>query len=70
MSTSNTNDGAILRHQGTLEKQGKIFGSWKKYWFVLKDDQLIYHKEESKSRSVSTIIFFTKLYAVLIILST
>ena len=35
-----------LTFESFLEKQGKLkTWSWKKYWFVLDDDQLAYYKD-------------------------
>ena len=39
--------GDSIKYQGSLEKQGRLkTWSWKKYWFVLQDDQLCYFKDE------------------------
>jgi hypothetical protein len=38
------------KFQGSLEKQGRIARSWKKYWFLLKEAQLTYVKSQDKVR--------------------
>ena len=45
------------KFQSSLEKQGKIAKSWKKYWFVLKEAQLTYVKSQDKV-NVNIIINF------------
>ena len=40
-----------LKFQGALEKQGKLASwSWKKYWFVLENDQLSYFREQDNTK--------------------
>ena len=38
-----------IKYQGTLEKQCKLkTWAWKKYWFVLYNEQLCYYKEKEQ----------------------
>ena len=46
-----------IKFQGTLEKQCKLkTWSWKKYWFVLFNEQLCYYKEQDSSKTVSELL--------------
>ena len=47
-----------IKYQGTLEKQCKLkTWAWKKYWFVLYNEQLCYYKEQDSTKLVSSLVF-------------
>ena len=41
-------DDIILRHRGKLEKKRKFSLPWKKYTFILENDQLSYYIERNQ----------------------